>query len=148
MLEHRPGARSAPPGRCTSEGPTYFFLPFFLSFFLLFLSFFLLTARSLSAGSLQPEGRSIAPPGPRGTTLPARARFAPFDNRRTADVRGASRRGVYLILNLSAVLNAPAPDVLTPRTFHVKYTWRGSALLARHESAVAPVFLSSSLLPL
>ena len=53
-----------------------------------------------------------------------------------------------LILNFSAVLNDPRPAEFTPRTFHVRYTLRGRALLAFHDSAVAPVFLRMSVEPL
>jgi hypothetical protein len=46
------------------------------------------------------------------------------------------------------LLQAPAPPALLPRTFQVRPTFLGSALLLCHESLLRPVFLSSCVLPL
>jgi len=50
-------------------------------------------------------------------------------------------------LNLRLLLQAPTA-VLLARTFQVRLTFLGSALLLLHDSLTMPAFLISSLLPL
>lgn len=54
----------------------------------------------------------------------------------------------YLILNFSAVLQAPAPALLLARTFHFRASLRGSFLVHFQEVFVRFARLKSSLLPL
>ncbi len=52
------------------------------------------------------------------------------------------------ISNAKRLLQAPARRALLPRTFQVRLTYMGSALLLFHERFLRPVFLRSSLRPL